>query len=79
MNARIRKNASKTAVFLYAGYKWLEDHTDDVERWSGHAIQRSRGKRYEKVVVPVAGAARAAARWVRENNDVAPTSRRIPP
>jgi hypothetical protein len=67
--ARIRRNAPKIGAFVYAGYKWLEDHTDEVERWSAQAIDRSRGKRSEKFVVPAAGAAQAAARWMRENND----------
>ena len=50
--ARIRRNAPKIGAFVYAGYKWLEDHTDEVERWSAQAIDRSRGKRSEKFVVP---------------------------
>ena len=67
--ARIRRNAPKIGAFVYAGYKWLEDHTDEVERWSAKAIERSRGKASEKIVVPVAGAAQSAARWMRDNND----------
>jgi hypothetical protein len=67
--ARIRRNAPKIGAFVYAGYKWLEDHTDEVERWSAKAIDSSRGKRSEKFVVPVAGAAQSAARWMRDNND----------
>ena len=64
----IRRSAPKAAAFVYAGYKWFEDHTDDVERWSDKAIAHSRGRRYEKVVVPAATAARAAARWMREDS-----------
>lgn len=67
--ARIRRNAPKIGAFVYAGYKWLEDHTDEVERWSAKAIDRSRGKPSERFVVPAAGAAQAAARWMRDNND----------
>jgi hypothetical protein len=67
--ARIRRNAPKIGAFVYAGYKLFEDHTDDVERWSAKAIDRSRGKASEKFVAPVAGAAQSAARWMRENND----------
>ncbi len=67
--SRIRRNAPKIGAFVYAGYKWLEDHTDEVERWSAQAIDRTRGKRSAKLVVPAAGAAQAAARWMRDNND----------
>jgi hypothetical protein len=67
--SRIRRNAPKIGAFVYAGYKWLEDHTDEVERWSAKAIESSRGKPSERLVVPVAGAAQSAARWMRENNE----------
>ena len=67
--SRIRRNAPKIGAFVYAGYKWLEDHTDEVERWSAQAIDRTRGKRSAKFVAPTAGAAQAAARWMRDNND----------
>ena len=67
--SRIRRNAPKIGAFAYAGYKWFEDHTDEVERWSGKAVERSRGKRIEKLVVPAAGAAQSAVRWMRDNND----------
>ena len=69
--SRIRRNAPKIGAFAYAGYKWFEDHTDEVERWSAQAVDRSRGKRIEKFVVPAAGAAQSAVRWMRDkdNND----------
>jgi len=69
--SRIRRNAPKIGAFAYAGYKWFEDHTDEVERWSAQAVDRSRGKRMEKFVVPAAGAAQSAVRWMRakDNND----------
>ena len=65
----MRKAGAKAATVAYAGYKWFEDHTDEVERWSGKAVERSRGKRIEKLVVPAAGAAQSAVRWMRDNND----------
>jgi hypothetical protein len=65
---RMRKRIPKTAAFVYAGYKWLEDHTDEVERWSAKAMEHARGKRYEKIVNPAATAARTAARFVRDNH-----------
>ncbi|CAN5772700.1 hypothetical protein BH20ACT23_BH20ACT23_27140 [soil metagenome] len=67
--SRIRRNAPKIGAFAYAGYKWFEDHTDEVERWSAQAVDRSRGKRIERFVVPAAGAAQSAVRWMRDNND----------
>ncbi|MGH2774837.1 MAG: hypothetical protein ACRDJT_05305 [Actinomycetota bacterium] len=67
--SRIRRNAPKIGAFAYAGYKWFEDHTDEIERWSAQAVDRSRGKRIERFVVPAAGAAQSAVRWMRENND----------
>ncbi|MGH2699164.1 MAG: hypothetical protein ACRDJL_08195 [Actinomycetota bacterium] len=66
---RIRRSAPKVAAFVYAGYKWFEDHTDEVERWSAQAVERSRGKRVERFVTPVAGAAQSAARWMRNRDD----------
>ena len=66
---RIRRNAPKVGAFVYAGYKWFEDHTDDVERWAAKAVDSSRGKRSEKFIVPAAGVAQSAARWMRDNND----------
>lgn len=67
--SKISRNAPKIGAFAYAGYKWFEDHTDEVERWSAKAVERARGKRIEKVVVPAAGAAQSAARWMRANNE----------
>ena len=69
--SRIKRSAPKVAAFAYAGYKWFEDHTDEVERWSAKAIERSRGKQIAKVVVPAAHVAQAAVKWMRENEDEA--------
>lgn len=66
---RIRRSAPNVTAFVYAGYKWFEDHTDDVERWSVKALEQTRGKRLQKLVAPAAEAARSAARWVKSNND----------
>jgi hypothetical protein len=65
--SRFGTKGTRAAALLYAGYKWFEDHTDDVERWSDKAIAGAHGKRVAKVVVPAANATKAAARWVREN------------
>jgi hypothetical protein len=55
---------AKAGTAIYAGYKWLEDHTDEVDRWSAKVIEKAAGKSYEKVVVPPARLARSAAGWV---------------
>ncbi|MGH2701623.1 MAG: hypothetical protein ACRDJ2_07590 [Actinomycetota bacterium] len=65
----MKRSAPKVAAFAYAGYKWFEDHTDEVERWSAKAIERSRGKSIAKVVVPAAHLAQAGVKWFRENED----------
>lgn len=65
--ALIRRRGAKAVAFMYAGYKWFEDHTDEVERWADRAIIQARGKRVAKVVVPAANSAKSAARWVRQN------------
>ena len=65
--SKIRSKGPKMAAFTYAGYKWFEDHTDDVEVWANKAIDRSRGKSVERFVVPPARLAISAARWVRAN------------
>jgi hypothetical protein len=64
--ALFRRRGAKAAAFIYAGYKWFEDHTDDVERWSDKAIIQARGKRVAKVVIPAANSAKSAAQWVRQ-------------
>jgi len=69
--SRIRRSAPKVAAFAYAGYKWFEDHTDEVENWSAKAIERSRGKQVAKFVVPAAHVAMAGVKWIRENEDEA--------
>ena len=69
--SRIRRSAPKVAAFAYAGYKWFEDHTDEVENWSAKAIERSRGKQIAKFVVPAAHVAMAGVKWIRENEDEA--------
>ncbi|MDQ4058188.1 MAG: hypothetical protein M3124_03590 [Actinomycetota bacterium] len=78
--SRIRRSAPKFAAFAYAGYKWFEDHTDEVERWSARAIERSRGKSIAKVVVPAAHLAQAGVKWMRENEADAqePKSKQLP-
>ena len=78
---RIQRSAPKVVAFAYAGYKWFEDHTDDVERWSAKAIERSRGKSIAKVVVPAAHLAQAGVKWMRENEDDAtkPDAKQLPP
>ncbi|MDQ3770827.1 MAG: hypothetical protein M3343_01910 [Actinomycetota bacterium] len=65
--SKIRSKGPKMAAFTYAGYKWFEDHTDDVEVWAKKAIDRSRGKSVEKYVTPPAKLVISAARWVRAN------------
>ena len=69
--SRIRRSAPKVAAFAYAGYKWFEDHTDEVEDWSAKAIERSRGKQVAKFVVPAAHVAMAGVKWIRQNEDEA--------
>jgi hypothetical protein len=62
------KAIAKAGTAIYAGYKWLEDHTDEVDRWSARVIDKAAGKSYEKIVVPVAQLARSAAGWVASAN-----------
>lgn len=66
----------KAAALLYAGYKWMEDHTDEVERWSQKAMEHAEGKRYEVAVVPPARALKATARWMRDNHESRPARAR---
>lgn len=58
------KLIAKAGTAIYAGYKWLEDHTDEVDRWSSRVIEKAAGKSYEKVIVPPARLAKTAADWV---------------
>jgi hypothetical protein len=67
--SRMRKAGAKAATVAYAGYKWFEDHTDDVERWATSARKQAAGKRYERAVGLPADAAAAAAKWVRNRVD----------
>lgn len=67
--SRIRRSGPKVAAFAYAGYKWFEDHTDEVERWSAKAVERTQGKKVSKFVVPLAHLANGAVKWIRENED----------
>ena len=62
-----RRAAPNTVAFVYAGYKWLEEHADEVERWSQNVMKRSHGTRYDKVVLPAARAVDAAAKWAKNN------------
>ena len=74
--SRMRKAGAKAATVAYAGYKWFEDHTDDVERWATSARKQAAGKRYERAVGLPADAAAAAAQWVRKRgNDQKSTKR----
>ena len=73
--SKVRRNGIKAVTAVYAAYKWFEDHVDDVERWSASAISGARGKPFEKVVVPAAERATAAARWVRAHGSQSSTSR----
>lgn len=52
---------------LYAGYKWIEAHADDVERWCQKAVERSGGKPYGRYVEPPARVVQALAKWIDEN------------
>lgn len=61
--ARARGAAVITAA--YAGYKWFEDHADDVEHYAQKAIDRSKKKSYGRIVVPTAHALIGAARWMQ--------------
>ncbi|MPZ69547.1 MAG: hypothetical protein GEU71_08465 [Actinobacteria bacterium] len=57
----------RAAAVLYATYRWMEDHTDEVERWSQKAIDHAEGKRYEVAVLPPARALKVTALWMRNN------------
>lgn len=65
----IRRLGRQAALSGYAAYKWLETHTDDVERYAQKATDQARGKNYEKLVVPPATLARKVARWIDESGD----------
>ena len=67
--SRMRRAGAKAATVAYAGYKWFEDHTDDVERWAASARKHAAGKRYERAVALPADAAAAAAKWVRNRGN----------
>ena len=63
----LRRLGQKAAVSGYAAYKWVETHTDDVQRLADESIKRSKGKNYENAVVPVANAAKKLAEWIDKN------------
>jgi hypothetical protein len=67
--SRMRRAGAKAATVAYAGYKWFEDHTDDVEKWAASARKHAAGKRYERAVGLPADAAAAAAKWVRKRGE----------
>jgi hypothetical protein len=66
--SKFRGKGAQAATVAYAGYKWFEDHADDVERFSLQAIARSKGKKFGRAVVPTAHVLIGAARWVQERN-----------
>lgn len=66
--SRMRRGAPKVTALVYAGYRWFEEHSDDVERWSDKALEGARGKSIERFIAPVAKTARSAARWTSDNN-----------
>ena len=74
--SKLRGRGARAATIAYAGYKWFEDHADDVERFSHKAIERSKGKRIGRAVVPTAHVLIGAARWMQERGD--DSRRRLP-
>lgn len=66
--SKLRNRGAQAATAAYAGYKWFEDHADDVERFSIKAIERSKGKKVGRAVVPTAHVLIGAARWFQERN-----------
>jgi hypothetical protein len=63
----LRRLGRKAAVSGYAAYKWVETHTDDVQRFADKSIERSRGKNHERFVTPAATAAKKIAEWIDKN------------
>ncbi len=63
----LRRLGQKALVSGQAAYRWVETHTDEVQRFADKSIERSRGKNYENVVVPVAQTARKVAEWIDKN------------
>jgi hypothetical protein len=49
---------------VYAGYKWVESHADDVQRWCDKAIEQTRSKPYGRYVEPPARLLTSAAKWI---------------
>ena len=66
--SKLRGRGAQAATFAYAGYKWFEDHADEVERFSQKAIDRSKGKKIGWAVVPTAHVLIGAARWMQDRN-----------
>ncbi|MEA2453209.1 MAG: hypothetical protein QOG04_1919 [Actinomycetota bacterium] len=64
-----RRTIAKAGAIAYGGYKWIEDHTDDLERWSNKVIESSEGKSYAKFAVPPAKIVRTSAIWIGKNGD----------
>lgn len=65
---RLRNRGAQVATVVYAGYKWFEDHADEVERVSIKAIERSKGKKIGRAVIPTAHVVIGAARWMQERD-----------
>lgn len=63
----LRRLGQKAAVSGYAAYKWVETHSDDVQRIADKSIERSKGKSYENAVVPVAKTAKKISEWIDKN------------
>ncbi len=64
---KMRPPIVKAAALAYAGYKWVEDNPDTLERWGKKAKDQASGKKYQAVVTPPAEAMISLARWVRVN------------
>jgi hypothetical protein len=65
----IRRIGPRAAAYGYVAYKWLEDHTDEVMRWSEKLERQAKGKSYEKAVSGAARFASELATWVDERSD----------
>lgn len=52
---------------VYAGYKWIESHADDVQRWCDKAVDRSANKPYGPYVESAAKVVQSLAKWIDEN------------
>jgi hypothetical protein len=48
-------------------YRWVEDHTDEVERGCDQVIKHSRGKSYEKTAVTSAETVKRVMGWIDQH------------